>query len=151
MLFAKNYMILLLLCLTTAVASAQSKSILTGDFAHLSNSISVKENILFETFSKHEGQKIDVNFSATFNFPGTVISQQKIYDNLYTIIIRSSEYNKALLQISKQIKADGSVTYTGRIFSNGGSDGFSIIPDGSGDYQLQKFEKAVVLQDCHIQ
>jgi len=151
MLFAKKYMILLLLCLTTAVASAQNKAALTADFAHLSNSISFKENILSETFSKQEGQNIDVNFSAAFNFPGTVIGQQKVYDNLHTIIIRSSDYNAALLQISKQMKADGSISYTGRIFSNGGSDGFSIVTDAKGDYQLQKFEKAVVLQDCHIQ
>jgi hypothetical protein len=56
-----------------------------------------------------------------------------------------------MMQISKQINADGRITYTGKIFSNGGSDGFSIVPDGSGDYLLQKFEKALVLQDCQIQ
>jgi hypothetical protein len=151
MLFTKKYVILLLLCLTTAVAFAQNKAALPARFAHLSDNITVKENTLSEAFSKQEGQNIDFNFNTSFNFPGTVISQKKVYDNLYTIIVRSSDFNKAMMQLSKQLKADGTVLYTGKIFSNGGSDGFSIVPDGKGNYLLQKFETALVLQDCHLQ
>lgn len=151
MLFTKKYMILLLLCLTTAVASAQTQPTANAEFGSLSNNIPVNKNTLSETFSKLQGQTIDVHFSSTFHFPGTVVSQQKVYDNLYSIIIRSSSFSQAMMQISKQMNADGSITYTGKIFSNGGSDGFSIVPDGSGDYLLQKFEKALVLQSCHLQ
>lgn len=151
MLFTKKYMIQLLLCLTTAVASAQSQPTSNAQFESLSNNIPIKQNILSETFSKLQGQLIDVNFSTSFHFPGTVVSQKKVYDNLYSIIIRSSSFNQAMLQISKQVNADGSTTYTGKIFSNGGTDGYSIVPDGRGDYLLQKFEKALVLQDCQIQ
>lgn len=142
-------MIQLLLCLTTAVASAQTQP--NAQFSSLSNNIPVNKNTLSETFNKLEGQTIDVNFSTTFHFPGTVVSQQKVYDNLYSIIIRSSTFNRAMMQISKQVNTDGTITYTGKIFSNGGSDGFSIVPDGKGDYILQKFDKALVLQDCQIQ
>ena len=144
-------MILLLLCLTTAVASAQNKAATTADFAQFSNNISVKEMVLSQTFNKQEGQLIVVDFGTNFQFPGTVISQQKVYDNLYNIIIRSSSFNNALLQVTKQVKADGSFTYTGKIFSNGGTDGYSIVPAVNGDYLLQKFEKAIVLQDCNLQ
>jgi hypothetical protein len=151
MLFTKKYMIQLLLCLITAVASAQNKAATNADFAQFSNNISVKEIVLSQTFSKQEGQLITVDFGTGFQFPGTVISQQKVYDNLYNMIIRSSSFNNALLQITKQVKADGSFTYTGKVFSNGGSDGYSILPDGKGDYLLQKFEKAIVLQDCNLQ
>lgn len=141
----------LLLCLTSAVASAQTQSPANAQFASHSNNIPVKQNILSETFSKLKGQAIDLSFSSTFKFPGTVVSQQKVYDNLHIIIIRSSAFNQAMMQISKQINPDRTVTYTGKIFSNGGSDGYSIVPDGKGDYLLQKFEKSVVLQDCQIQ
>jgi hypothetical protein len=151
MLFTKKYMIQLLLCLTTAVASAQTQPTANAQFGSVSNNIRVNKNILSETFNKLQGQSIDVHFSSSFHFPGTVVSQQKEYDNLHSIIIRSSSFGQAMMQISKQINADGRITYTGKIFSNGGSDGFSIVPDGSGDYLLQKFEKALVLQDCQIQ
>lgn len=144
-------MIQLLLCLTTAVASAQSQPSVDAHFGSFSNSIPVNKNTLSETFGKLQGQTIDVNFSSTFHFPGTVVSQQKVYDNMYTIIIRSSSFNQAMMQLTKQINADRTITYTGKIFSNGGTDGYSIVPDGRGDYLLQKFEKTLVLQDCQIQ
>ena len=149
MLFLKRTMLLFALCVMVAAVNAQSKPA-TAVFKSFSPSIDVSESIFTNTILISKGQQANLNFGTGFNFSGTVISNEKVFDNLQTIIIRSSEYNNALLQISKQINEDKSISYTGRIFSQGSADGYEIKRTAEGNYHLQKFETAMILQDCEL-
>jgi uncharacterized protein YdeI (BOF family) len=152
MLLAKRTMFLLLLCLTTAVVNAQQKKEPSpAAFSNFSQTIDLSESTLSNAMQLAKGQQMVLNFGNEFNFPGEVLSNEKVFDNLQTIIIKSSAYNNALLQISKQINDDKSISYVGRIFSRSSSDGYEIKRISNGNYQLQKFEMAMILQDCHLQ
>jgi len=152
MLSVKRSMLLLMLCLTTAAVHAQQpQAVPIAAFINFSNTIPVSETTLSGAMQLSKGQDVAVGLSQEFNFPGTVISNENVYHNLQTIIIKSSIYNNSLLQISKQINEDKSISYVGRIFNPGGADGYGLSKTADGAYQLQKFETAIILQDCHQQ
>ena len=148
----KRCMFLLMLCLTTAAVHAQqTKARPIAAFSKLSSTISISETTLSGAMQMSKGQEVAVGLSHEFNFPGTVLSNENVYKNLQTLIIKSSLYNNSLLQISKQINDDKSITYVGRIFNPGGSDGYGLKQTADGSYHLEKFETASILQDCHQQ
>jgi hypothetical protein len=45
---------------------------------------------------------------------------------------------------------DKTIAYVGRIFSEGSADGYQIKRASDGSYSLQKFEAAVLKQDCAL-
>lgn len=143
-------MLLLILCLNIAAALAQQNKPVTAVFSKFSHSIDLSESLLHNTVLIIKGQPAVVKFGKDFSFSGTVISNEQVLDNLQTIIIKSAEYNDALLQISKQTNEDKSISYVGRIFSNNSTDGYEIRRSDNGQYRLQKFETARILQDCKL-
>lgn len=152
MLLVKRSMLLLMLCLTTAAVHAQQpKAAPVAAFSNFSNTIPVLETTLSGAMHMSMGKEVAVGLSQEFNFPGTVLSNENVYHNLQTLLIKSSLYNKSLLQISKQINDDKSITYVGRIFNPGGADGYSLKRAADGSYHFEKFETASILQDCHQQ
>jgi hypothetical protein len=151
MLSVKRSMLLLMLCLTTAAVHAQPKAAPVAAFTSLSSTITVSETTIAGAMQMSKGQEVTVPLSPEFNFPGTVLSNENVYENLQTIIIKSSIYNHSLLQLSKQINDDKSITYVGRIFNPGGADGYGLKRGVDGTYHLEKFETAIILQDCHQQ
>lgn len=146
MLFLNRAMLLLMLCFTTAVVTAQQ--VKTPVFAQFPSSIEISESVLANATQMSKGQQSQLNFGDLI-FSGIVISNTQVFENLQTIIIKSSEYNNALLQVSKQILEDKSVAYVGRIFSEKSADGYHIKRANGGGYSLQKFEAAVIKQDCN--
>jgi hypothetical protein len=149
MLFLKKTMMLLMLCLTLAAAKAQQQESAPA-FKAFSASISFEESALGKTMQMEKGQQAEIAFGNELKISGEVISNINVYDNLQTVIIRSAEYNNALVQVSKQLNADGTINYVGRIFSPGAADGFEIKRSAEGAYSLQKFETAAILQDCSM-
>ncbi len=139
-------MLLLILCSFAAVATAQQK---TPAFSNYSSSITVSESVLSNAVKIAKGQQAQVNFGE-LNFSGLVLSNTQVFENLQTIIIKSPAFNDALLQISKQILEDKTIAYVGRIFSEGSSDGYQIKRASNGAYSLEKFEAAVIKQDCAL-
>lgn len=138
-----------MLCMSTAVVHAQQINADPAVFSSYSSSIDLSESVLSAAINISKGEQANIQFANNFNFSGTVISNEQVYSNLQTIMIRSAAYNNALLQISKQINKDNSITYVGRIFSPGSADGFEIKRNAQGNYHLQKFETSHILQDCH--
>ncbi|HSN61146.1 MAG TPA: hypothetical protein VLR49_09430, partial [Ferruginibacter sp.] len=117
MLSVKRTMLLFLLALTTATVHAQQNQTANAAvFNNFSETISLSEATLSSAMQMSKGQPATINFGNDFNFPGVVLSNEMVFDNLQTIIFRSSSYNNALLQISKQINEDKTITYVGRIF-----------------------------------
>ena len=147
MLFLKRTMLLLILCAATTFATAQQK---IPAFRNYSSSILVSESTLSNTVKMAKGQLAQINFGNELNFSGEVVSNVQVYGNLQTIIIRSKEFNNALLQISKQTLEDNTVSYVGRIFSEGSADGYHIKRGTDGAYNLQKFDATVLKQDCAL-
>jgi uncharacterized protein YueI len=152
MLSVKRTMLLSLLCLTTAAVTAQQTNpALTAAFSNQAQSIVSSELNLSNAMSFAKGQQASIKLADDFIFPGEVISNDQVYSNLQTIIVRSAAFNNALLQISKQTNADKSVNYVAHIFGNKSSDGFQLKKSADGRYVFQKFETEIILQDCHLQ
>ena len=151
MLSLKKAMLFLLLFLVTVGVNAQQKKVAApAVFSNFSSSINLSEAVLSNTMQMTKGQQVALNFGNDLNFPGEVLSNEIVFENLQTIIIKSSVHNNALLQISKQINEDKSISFVGRIFSQGGSDGYELKRTADGNYHLQKFETAQILQDCEL-
>ena len=76
--------------------------------------------------------------SSAIQFDGEVISKTSKYENsIQSIIIRSTNFNDARFTISKITKADGSVSYTGRVISFQHGDLYEL-QNQSGQFVLVK-------------
>jgi len=145
-------MLLFVLCLTIAAVTAQrTNPPYIAVFSNQAESISLSESTLSNAMLFAKGQQASIQFANDFIFPGEVISNEQVYHNLQTIIVRSAAFNNALLQISRQTNEDKSVSYVAHIFGNQSKDGFQLKRSANGNYTLQKFETAVILQDCNLQ
>lgn len=101
-------------------------------------------------FAKSEGQNIDLSFSNSFNFGGTVTSNVVKYANLQSVIIKSSVFNNAIFHISKRTNPDNSITYVGLIINQNYFDGYELKTDAAGNYKLIKIQTDHVIQiDSH--
>ena len=94
----------------------------------------VVENV----FALNPGAAVDLKFTQGFRVTGIVKSNQKVYDNLQTIVIESSNYKNAKLYISKTIGQDNKVKYVGRMISRGYEDGIEIKTDNAGNNTIKK-------------
>jgi hypothetical protein len=151
MLSVKRSMLLSMLCLSVAAVHAQeNKTAPVAVFNHLSQSIQLSEATLSAAMQMSKGQELTVAFSQEFIFPGSMISNENVYENLQTVIIKSSAYNNALFQLSKQVNTNNSISYVGRIFNPGGADGYELKRAEDGSYYFQKFQTAAILQDCDL-
>ena len=119
---------------------------LTSGFKAISQKLfdAIPEKIQFEkkliegVFNMNAGSAVDIRFSQNFRITGIIKSNQKIYDNLQTVVIESTNYNKAKLFISKTIDEDKSIKFVGRIISRASQDGFEIKTDVAGIGSLKK-------------
>jgi hypothetical protein len=144
-----NALLVLLLCLTTAVSYAQPKPDTRPKlFASLPETIAVNKNALKSVFTFFPGQKVTINLANNLAVTGEVLSNEVKYSNLQNVIIKASNLNNALVSISKIINADKSISYAGRIISTKAYDGYAIKQNLGGDYSLEKFETANIFQDC---
>lgn len=101
------------------------------------------ENAKFQTsaieglFNLNPGAAVDVKFTQGFHVTGVVKSNKKVYDNLQTIVIESSNY-KANLFISKTMDQDNKVKYVGRMLGRGFQDGIELKMDNEGNNIIKK-------------
>jgi len=141
-----KYLLVLLLSLTTAVGYSQVQP-KPKIFASQAESFEFPSTLLSDAFNYAAGQQVTLAFTSNFSFTGVVLSNEQKYSNLQTVIIRSANYDNALLQISKVFNADRSFYYSGRIINERSADGLEIRQEANG-YIFKKFETEKVLQDC---
>ena len=139
-------MFALLLCLTTTAGFSQSSK--PKIFATFPDKINCPVSEFITAFHVTEGQHIILSFSDNFKFSGTVISNVVKYSNLQSMTIKSDQSNKTIFHLSKQINADNSVSYVGRIIDPTASDGYQVKKDMAGNYQFEKTDTEKVLQEC---
>jgi hypothetical protein len=74
----------------------------------------------------------------SFNFKGEVVSAVSKYQNSITsVVIRSSNFPNTQFTISRITENDGSIRYTGRIFSMKNADLYEL-KNNNGNYILVK-------------
>jgi hypothetical protein len=88
-------------------------------------------------FNLNPGSAVDVKFTQGFHVTGVIKSNKKVYDNLQTVVIESSNY-KANLFISKTIDQDNKVKYVGRMLGRGFQDGIELNMDNAGNNIIKK-------------
>ena len=140
---------LLLLCLTTAISFAQKatdrKELL---FSKLPAEIQINQQVLAAAFENKETELVSISFTDLFTIKGKVISNEKKYENLQTIIIRTDA--DVLLSISKQWLPNNVISYSGRIMSQKASDGFLLKNVEHKKFYFEKFASENILQDCNF-
>jgi len=117
-------------------------------FSNFPSVITCSEQELSKVFTTSPGQTISLSFSDNFTFSGTVKSNLMKYANLQSAVIVSPYYSNTIFNVSKIIKADGSIAYVGHIINKSFFDGFDLKKNASGIYQLKKIESDRVIQDC---
>jgi len=88
-------------------------------------------------FSMNPGTAVDIKFTQGFHVSGVLKSNKKVYDNLQTIVIESSNY-KANLFISKTIDQNDKIKYVGRMLGRGFQDGIELKMDNTGNNIIKK-------------
>jgi hypothetical protein len=142
-----KYLLVALLCLTTAASYSQANT-KPSLFANQADRIELSETMLRDAFNSRPGETITFNLSSTFTITGVVLSNEAKYSNLTSVVVRATEFDNALLHISKVVNEDNSISYVGRIMNERAADGFEIKKEASG-YSFQKFQTARILQDCN--
>lgn len=154
----KHLNALFVLCSIMMCSYASSAQILTNNrsqvqssnrsqlFRNVSQRVPAKVSELDKAFSAKEGSIVKLQFK-NFDFEGTITSSVKRYDNLYSVVIKSSSLDNAIFSISKRIGGDNTVTYVGRIIHENYSDGYELVQDEDGSYILNKIKTEVLLQD----
>lgn len=140
-------LLFLLLCLNTASVFAQA-DIRPKVFQNYPETIDVSKTVMQSAFSSTNGNDITLDLASAFTFQGKVISNIEKYSNLQSIVIKSAQFNDALLCLSKITNEDNSVTYVGRIINEKSFDGYELKQHTDGSYELKKFETRHVLQPC---
>ena len=151
MLSARKTMCLLLVCLCTyATSFAQNTAAKPKMFESLPATISISENLLESFFTLSQNQETVLEFGSQFSFPCRVMSNQRKYSNLQTVIVKSPAFGNAIFQVSRIVNADNTISFAGRILNDKAFDGYAIRKvDGAG-YQLQKFETDQVMDECRL-
>ena len=101
---------------------------------------------LEKAFSTEEGGKVKINFG-NFSFIGIVTSSVKRYENLQSIVVKSSDLNNTLLAISRRINDDKTISYVGHIINEKYADGFELRKDKEGSYAMNKIKTDALIED----
>ncbi len=144
-----TYALSLFLSLTMMTGFAQTNA-KPKQFNNFPSVMSCSEQELSKVFTASAGQNISLSFSDNFTFSGTVKSNLSKYANLQSAVIVSSDYSNTIFNVSKIIKADGSISYVGHIINKSFFDGFDLKKNAAGVYQLKKTESDRVIQDCNL-
>ncbi|MDQ2720481.1 MAG: hypothetical protein M3Z26_12090 [Bacteroidota bacterium] len=144
------YKVLLLSCVAitvVSIAKAQNPTSTRKDqFSKLSERLPVAVSELDKAFIAPEGTKVQLIFS-NFSFSGIITSSVKRYDNLYSVVIKSSSPDNTLFSISKRINDDQSISYVGRIINEKYADGYELRKESNGTYSMNKIKTEVLIQD----
>ncbi|HMU09207.1 MAG TPA: hypothetical protein PKC54_04330 [Ferruginibacter sp.] len=139
---------LVLLFVFIATAASSQTIAKPKQFSNFPDVINCSESVLSSVFASAPGQNIILSFSDNFSFSGVVINNLVKYSNLQSAVIRSPNFNNAVLSISKIMNKDNSVSYIGRIINKNYFDGYELKINAAGNYQLVKVETDRVIPDC---
>jgi hypothetical protein len=137
----------LLMCITYFAKAQVNNSSRPDLFNSYSAIIPASVSELDKAFALGKATSIQLNFSDKLSFAGTVLSSVKRYNNLFSVIIKSTLLQNSILSISKRINDDNTITYVGRIINEKYADGYVLEQDKSGSYSFNKIRTADLIQD----
>ena len=137
----------LLMCITYFAKAQVNNSSRPDLFNSYSAIIPASVSELDKAFALGKASSIQLNFSDKLFFAGTVLSSVKRYNNLFSVIIKSTLLQNSILSISKRINDDNTITYVGRIINEKYADGYVLEQDKSGSYSFNKIRTADLIQD----
>jgi len=120
--------------LAIAISGVQAQRL----FDALPENASFLPQVVENVFTLNAGSAVDLRFTQGFRVMGIVKSNQKVYDNLQTVVIESSNYKNAKLYISKTLGQDNKIKYVGRMMGKGFEDGIEIKTDNAGNNTIKK-------------
>ncbi len=144
-----KYLFGVLFSVSCTQAFAQIKDTRQKLYAALPSTISINKNSLDNLLSNQTGKVVSTVLSADFTFEGTVISNITKYNTMHTVMLRSVENPESIFQITKVPNKENTFSYYGRILNNNAADGYEI-KNNNGEYFLQKFETAKILDPCKL-
>lgn len=140
-------MLCMVFSLSFATGFAQKTDSRPLRFAAYPQTVSIDNSLFNDMLSYTEGIKVAVPISSDFYFTGTVISNQKQYGNIQTVMIRAAD--NTVFQVSEVTRNDKSIAYAGRILGQSYADGY-VINNNNGTYTLKKIETAKILEPCKL-
>ena len=141
-------MLAVLFSIASIASFAQMHDVRPNIYADRPQSIDVDKSIFGNVLDAVEGKEISIHLSEDFTFNGTVISNQKKYNSLHTVMVRSNENATSIMQITL-IKENNNISYSGRIINSNAADGYEL-KNNNGAYSLQKFETLKLLDPCKL-
>ena len=140
-------LVLYIIAMSSYQGEAQiSTSSRQSQFSKFSEKLPTPIAELEKAFRAETGSRLQFHFS-NLSFSGTVTSSVTKYDNLHTVIIKSSSQDNTLFSISKVINEDKTATYVGRIINEKYEDGYELRKESDGTYVLQKIQTEALIQD----
>ena len=118
-------------------------------YAAFPSTINITKTSFDDVLKNTSGSTVSVAISPDFIFTGTVISNITKYNAMQTVVLRSTENPESVFQITKIENKENIISYSGRILNNNAADGYEI-KNNNGEYFLQKFETAKLLQPCKL-
>lgn len=140
----------LILCATTTLNGfAQKKeTVKKVIFTESPAKIEISKSTLQSTLQMGAGQFVAIRIDNKNTFFGKVVANDKKYDNLQSMIIKSRGNDNTFFQLSAITNEDNNITYTGRIINTEASDMYQIKKDNANSYYFEKIELIKVYQDC---
>jgi hypothetical protein len=130
---------LLGICLTLSIISATSsaqEAIPVNEpdhnkprlFTALPDKISIDVATLQNLLITEQGKDVKLALGGTTqtDFNGKVVSRADKYNNIRSVVIRSSNFNGATFTLSSSIRSNGTVKFTGRIMSFQHGDAYEL-------------------------
>lgn len=127
------FLFMLILALSTSFKANSQKL-----FDAIPEKLQFENKVIEGVFNLNPSTSVNIKFSPNFSIKGIIKSNQKVYENLQTVVIELTNYNNAKLFISKTIDDDKSIKYVGRIIGRTAQDGFEIKTDLTGNGTLKK-------------
>ena len=137
----------IMLCLITSSGFAQTAK-QAPLFANLPSIINCSVNEFEAIFKATPGSFAKISINNNTSFGGKIVYNEVKYENLQTVAIQSPHFDNAVFSLSKQINADKSITYVGRILKIGSPDGYELNRGEKGNYTLNKIETTDIVPVC---
>jgi len=107
-------------------------------FDKVPNEIEFEHKVISSVFSHNPGTAVNIKFSEQFHITGILKSNNKIYNNLQSVLIECTNYKNLKFFISKRVNQDLSISYIGRMISKDIEDGFEVVDSKPGKSVLRK-------------
>lgn len=142
-----KYLFVVLLSLFCTHTFAQTNDTRPKLYAAYPSTIAIDAISLDKLLSNKQGTLVSIPFTEEFTFEGIVFSNITKYNAMHTVMLRSVQNPQSVLQVTKIENKEKMVSYSGRLLNNNAADGY-LIKNNNGEYFLQKFETAKILETC---